>query len=205
MNDTITSAVKKYYSEKILTHGSIPQGVDWNTKDGQETRFEQLLKICDSNSFFSINDLGCGYGALYEYLTHRKYDIHYVGYDVSEAMLNAASNKFGNAEFILSDKCQKKLDYTIASGIFNVKLTTSNSDWETYLLLILDNMFSMSNKGFAFNALSQYSDPEYRRQDLFYADPLFLFDYCKKKFSKNIALLHDYNLFEFTILVRNAS
>jgi len=40
------------------------------------------------------------------------------------------------------------------------------------------------------------------KDDLYYADPCYFFDYCKKKFSKNIALLHDYGLYEFTILVR---
>jgi hypothetical protein len=50
--------------------------------------------------------------------------------------------------------------------------------------------------------LSLYSDPERRRPDLFYADPLFLFDYCKTRFSKAVALLHDYPLYEFTVLVR---
>ena len=36
---------------------------------------------------------------------------------------------------------------------------------------------------------------------LFYADPCELFDFCKTRFSQNVALLHDYGLYEFTILV----
>jgi hypothetical protein len=40
------------------------------------------------------------------------------------------------------------------------------------------------------------------RPDLYYADPLFLFDYCKTKFSTLVSLIHDYPLYEFTILVR---
>ena len=35
---------------------------------------------------------------------------------------------------------------------------------------------------------------------LFYADPCQLFDYCKQNFSKQVALLHDYRLYEFTII-----
>ena len=61
---------------------------------------------------------------------------------------------------------------------------------------------SLSGKGFAFNVLTKYSDPEFMRTDLYYADPLFLFDYCKAKFSTFVSLIHDYPLFEFTILVR---
>jgi hypothetical protein len=40
------------------------------------------------------------------------------------------------------------------------------------------------------------------RDDLYYADPLFLFDYCKRNFAKNVALLHDYRIYDFTIIVR---
>jgi hypothetical protein len=40
------------------------------------------------------------------------------------------------------------------------------------------------------------------KPELYYADPLFMFDHCKKKFSKNVALLHDYEEFDFTIIVR---
>jgi len=50
--------------------------------------------------------------------------------------------------------------------------------------------------------LTKYSDREYMKEYLYYADPLFIFDYCKRNFSKKVALIHDYELYEFTILVR---
>jgi hypothetical protein len=37
---------------------------------------------------------------------------------------------------------------------------------------------------------------------LYYADPCDLFDLCKRRFSPQVTLLHDYGLYEFTILVR---
>jgi len=42
------------------------------------------------------------------------------------------------------------------------------------------------------------------RPDLHYADPCVLFDRCKRRHSPRVALLHDYGLWEFTILVRKA-
>ena len=60
----------------------------------------------------------------------------------------------------------------------------------------------LSRTGFAFNALSLYSDPDRRRPDLYYADPLYWFDHCKRRYCRFVALLHDYPLYEFTILVR---
>ena len=63
-------------------------------------------------------------------------------------------------------------------------------------------MNQISTKGFSFNVLTSYSDKEFMRDYLYYANPLDLFDYCKKNFSKQVALLHDYNLYEFTLLIR---
>jgi hypothetical protein len=59
----------------------------------------------------------------------------------------------------------------------------------------------LSRRGFAFNALTSYSDRDKQRDDLYYADPLHWFDHCKKHYSRYVSLLHDYPLFEFTILV----
>ena len=55
---------------------------------------------------------------------------------------------------------------------------------------------------FSFNILTKYSEKNYMQDHLYYADPLFFFDYCKQNFSKNVSLIHDYNLYEFTILVK---
>jgi len=96
----------------------------------------------------------------------------------------------------------KESDYIVASGIFNVKNEIIESEWLYYILSTIEIMNKKSKKGFAFNVLTKYSDKEYMKNYLYYADPLFLFDYCKRNFSRNVALLHDYDLYEFTILVR---
>jgi hypothetical protein len=59
-----------------------------------------------------------------------------------------------------------------------------------------------SSRGFAFNMLTSYSDPERCRNDLYYGDPAYFFDLCKRNFARNVAVLHDYGLWEWTILVR---
>ena len=63
-------------------------------------------------------------------------------------------------------------------------------------------MNKKSEHGFSFNMLTSYSDKEYMRDDLYYGDSCHFFDFCKKNFSKNVSLLHDYNLYDFTIIVR---
>ena len=116
----------------------------------------------------------------------------------------AAELHAGMQEVAFVGKAQdlSEADYTIASGIFNVKLQASSTEWEKYVLRTLEKISSLSKRGFAFNVLTKYSDTDLQRPDLYYADPLFLFDYCKTTFSRFVSLLHDYPLYEFTLLIR---
>jgi hypothetical protein len=54
----------------------------------------------------------------------------------------------------------------------------------------------------AFNALTSHSDQERMRPDLFYANPAFMLDHCLSRYSRNVVVNHDYELYEFTVLVR---
>jgi SAM-dependent methyltransferase len=203
--DPIQEAVAEYYSGKVQAHGATHKGVDWNSVESQQLRFQQILKVCDTTTAFSINDYGCGYGALIEELERSGVPFDYCGFDISEAMLASARSLHGtraNCTFISDASLLEEADYTVASGIFNVRLKTPMEEWLSYILDTLHRMNAKSRKGLAFNALTSYSDAEYMREDLYYADPCRLFDYCKRHFSRDVALLHDYTLYEFTILVR---
>jgi len=198
--------VASYYSNKLAQYGDTPRGVDWNGEEGQFIRFEQLCKVIDSNSpAFSITDLGCGYGVLFEYLSERFRASSYLGIDVSLEMIEMAKkrySRFDNARFEVSSRPNRVSDYAVASGIFNVRMNRSDDEWFEYMQEVLDILFSTSRLGFSFNCLTSYSDADKKRDYLYYADPCKLFDLCKKRYSKQVALLHDYGLYEFTILVR---
>ena len=203
--DEIVAEVSQYYSSKISQHGMTPRGVDWNGEESQILRFEQLCKIVNSSNHFSINDLGCGYGALYDYLSQKYKTISYIGLDVSENMISAARRRFqdkSQVRFVHADEPDQVADYSVASGIFNVRLNRSDDEWQSYLEATLNVIDENSRIGFAFNCLTTYSDAEKKQEYLYYADPCALFDLCKRRYSANVALLHDYGLYEFTILVR---
>jgi len=200
--------VEKYYSEKIRTHGATAAGVDWNSPESQDLRFEQLLKVCDTSNPFSLNDYGCGYGAIVHYLNTKGFTCNYRGFDISPLMIDQARTLhqgLDRCEFFNTESRLSPADYTVASGVFNVKMQASDDEWQNYILHTVGRMAELSTKGFAFNVLSLCSDPERRRPDLYYADPEFWFDYCKSDFSQFVALLHDYPLYEFTILVKRQS
>ena len=198
--------IADYYSNKLNEFGATPNGVDWNGEDSQFVRFQQLLKVVsyEPNHSFSVNDLGCGYAAVLDYLTENFDNYSYLGFDVSSDMVTAALSRVSgikNARIKCSSTIDEVADYGIASGVFNVKLDNSYDDWLGYIKQSLQNLHQTSNKGFSFNCLTSYSDKDKMKDYLYYADPLEMFDFCKKTFSRNVALLHDYDLYEFTILV----
>ncbi|MCI8483305.1 MAG: class I SAM-dependent methyltransferase [Lachnospiraceae bacterium] len=207
--EKIYQRTEAYFNEKIEKFGSNSIGVGWNGNDAQRIRYDQLAKLLSADGEnFSVCDYGCGYGYFYSYLKEKFPDWKgiYAGLDVSDKMIEEAKRKFGQNEakriFINDSKLNDTYDYIVSSGIFNLKLETSEEEWKKYILETINRFHSHSEKGFAFNALTKYSDKDKMREDLYYSDPLFLFDYCKTNFSKNVALLHDYQLYDFTIIVR---
>lgn len=197
--------VAQYYSSKLAEHGQTPQGVDWNGEQSQSLRFDQLSKIINVVTDFSVNDIGCGYGALLEYLSQRYSCFTYHGNDISEDMIAAAQSRFATSEFAhfhVGPGPKEIADYGMASGIFSVRLGHGDMQWEAYISSTLETLYETSAKGFSFNCLTTYSDVPKMKDYLYYANPSKWFDHCKRHFSRNVALLHDYDLYEFTILVR---
>lgn len=209
MSDNLPPLLKDvhdYFDGKFKEHGANYKGVDYGNPERQIICFDQLLKICrDPQQPFTINDYGCGYGLFVDYLAARAANFRYTGFDISQAMVDHAREKYAqqeNCRFVSRAKDLSPADYTIASGIFNVRLKTTDEAWLNYILQTLDILWALSEKGMAFNILTKYSDADKMREYLYYADPCQLFDHCKRRFSRNVALLHDYEVYEFTILVR---
>ncbi|AXF19210.1 SAM-dependent methyltransferase [Burkholderia pyrrocinia] len=204
--------VAAYYSACLAEHGQTARGVDWNGEDSQQLRFAQLTKIVAPDAdAFSLNDVGCGYGALVDFLV-----VHaagrrpaYAGNDISSDMVAAARQRHrdnANVSFHLGDTPRAVADFGIASGLFNVHRGHDGDAWLAHIHATLDMLHETSRLGFSFNCLTSYSDPPYMRPErLYYADPCALFDHCKRRYSRQVALLHDYGLYEFTMLVRTST
>lgn len=205
--DETQRKLNEYFTEKLETFGATAKGVDYNGEQAQQVRFAELVKVIQPANPFSVIDYGCGYGAMFEFLQRRGWQFDYYGVDLIEKMVVAGRAKyenFPNAHFTRDEKELAIADYLVAAGIFNIKLDAPYDDWQKFICKTLRRMNELCSKGFSFNMLTKYSDVDRmaQRPDLFYGDPLFFFDFCKCEFSRNVALLHDYGLYDFTILVR---
>jgi len=197
--------VQNLYSENLRRHGIDPKSVGWTKPGSQQLRFKKLLGIIEfPDKGFTLNELGCGYGELFKYCHENNFNLlTYFGYDISSEMIDAAQKYIGSSQgvkFYQKQTIETAADYSVASGIFNVKFEENEQQWSDYVRQTLLNMAEFSRKGIAFNLLTTYVD--YKESHLFYADPAEYFDFCKRNISKHVNLIHDYELFEWTIQVK---
>ena len=196
---------QSYFQDKLDRFGSTPRGVDWNSVEAQELRFAQLAKLFEHEASLSLLDYGSGFGSLYDYLRKLGKEVHYVGYDfVADMVAKGRALHPSDPHCSFTSRLEElpEVDYAVESGIFNIQLSTRPEDWRAYVTSVLERMNRLARKGIAFNMLTSYSDAEHMKPHLYYADPGFYFDYCKRHYSRNVALLHDYELYDFTILIR---
>jgi SAM-dependent methyltransferase len=200
----LQARVREYYSGTLRRHGPTPLGVDWPNVVSQYLRFVQLLKLCRFGQPFSLNDFGCGYGALLEFLAMRHADaaVTYRGIDISPDMVGAARARWaGNTRAVFAEgsQCGALADYSVASGTLNVRLGRPVAEWEAYLEAILGDLDASSRIGFAVNFMLPHDEAP-TEAGLYRTAPERWTPFCER-FGR-VELITGYGLREFTLLVR---
>lgn len=208
MTKSVASAIAdvgQLYGGLLRIHGPDPKAAGYKDAVSQRLRYAKLAQLIEPGSAdISVNELGCGYGAFLRYLDQRSTarTSRYFGYDVSPEMLAAAAAFLDDprATLIESARVTEDADYTFLSGIFNVKLDVPAGAWADHVKDTLARSFARSRKGLAFYCLTTHVD--WMESKFFYADPLEFFEFCRTALSKHVTLLHDYPLWEWTMLIR---
>jgi len=190
-----------------VRHGPTPRGVDWTCRPTQELRFVQLLRICDLEHPVSLDDFGCGYGALLAYLNRAHPDavVDYLGIDPSRAMVRAARRVHvidGRRRFLVGDTSPRVADYAVCSGVMNVRLDHTEQEWEGFVTGILRRMRSSTRFGFAVNFMAKSpTGPDHPQ--LYRTDPAPWISLCSDALGCSVEVLTGYGLREFTLLARH--
>jgi SAM-dependent methyltransferase len=172
----------------------------------QEARFGQLARVLHgAQAPLSVLDYGCGTGDLLRWLRTQGVSCSYTGFDLSDRMVREASTAHSATDCATFTSAEHRLspaDFVFASGIFNLRFGSPDEEWHEYVVRTVDRLRRLSARGFAFNLLSSHSDPERKHPHLHYADPSWWLDHCLHRFSTRSAVLHDYDLWDFTVVVR---
>jgi SAM-dependent methyltransferase len=200
------AGVKALYTDNLAQHGLASQSVGWRDEASQRLRFDKLAMVLDGadpQQPISVSDFGCGYGAMFSHLDERNRPPieRYVGYDISEPMLEAAARHCDDSRVVLVQGSEPSeiTDYAFVSGTFNVRMGASDEAWESHVHDTLVALAGSVRRGLAFNLLTSYVD--WRQEDLYYADPRKFFHFCRRELARYVTLVHDYPLYEWTILV----
>lgn len=189
-------------------HGPTAAGADWSCEATQELRFEQLLRFPALRRGGTINDVGCGWGALFGHLRHRgpRSALDYLGIDISAEMIRHARRCWADqpaAKFRVASRSPRVADFSVASGTFNVKLDAAREPWEESVRDTLEAMARTSSLGLAVNFLA--SGPAHLAQapQLYRTDPEPWIAYLRDTLAMRVELVAGYGLNEFTLLARH--
>lgn len=207
-SETMLKVVNTAYRRRFIEYGSQPKGVYWSNAENVRQRFDILCRIFDPDDIAigesSINDLGCGYGALYDHLMGHPIirGGAYHGYDICEDLLDACIKRIKDprAHFHHSMRADKTCDYSFVSGTFNLNINADDNQWLAYVFASLQDLWEKTDKGMAFNML--HINAKTTPDGLYYADPLVFEGFCRTHLSDNIEVIEDYGLPDFTVLIR---
>lgn len=198
--------ISQVYDYRLKERGPSANGVFWKNAEGQMLRHEILLQIIepkDLSGGITINDLGCGYGALFEMLKTSPImnGSQYFGNDISAEMIDAAHmrNHEPCATFTLGAMAAQSADYSFASGTFNMFMGADRMLWRDYVFSTLQRLWENTEKGMAFNLLD--SKPSEHLLNLYYADFDEVMEFART-LSPHVEVVDDYPLDEWTIFVR---
>jgi SAM-dependent methyltransferase len=191
------------FDRRLADSGATARGVYWRNEDGQKLRFEVLARVLEGDAGpFTVNDLGCGYGAFFDFLATRLGDrlLRFAGTDISPSMVAEAKARIADprAVFVRGLTASEDADYSFASGTFNMCLKTKPAEWVAYVEASLAHLYGRSRKAMAFNMLAGRGTV---REGLYYADSAYFGAFCQR-LGATVQLAIDYPLDEWTIFAR---
>lgn len=193
-----------HYRNTFLNHGPTAGGVDWVHEDKARLRhhiFSKLIKE-QHKTPPTLLDIGCGYGAFYDYLKGKALPCTYTGIDLVPEMIAHARTTHPDAHFLEGDFLStsfEPFDYLFANGIFTQKLDVSQREMNKLLHLFLKRMFALCTKGIALNMMT--SQVNFYAENLFYKNPAEMIAYVMEVISDKFLIHHEYELYEFTLFI----
>ena len=205
----LNKQISNIYSKRFDNYNNTPKGVFWNSKLSQDLRLniilDKILKIAKSEEF-SIADIGCGYGRLYELIKQRNLDVkvQYYGFDINKKLINfCKKNKdFKNVEFAISALPFKTTDYVVMSGTYNLTPTNNIPLWEEYVIKNLTNNWQLVKKGMIFNCLIK--EKKEINKALYYTELSWMKRICENNFGKIQILKNQLLKDDITIVIKKS-
>ena len=206
----LNKQISNIYNERFDNYNNTPKGVFWNSKLSQDLRLniilDKILKI-EISEDFSIADIGCGYGRLYEVIKERGLDgkVQYNGFDINQKLINFCQNNkdFENVEFAISALPFKNTDYIIMSGTYNLTPTNNIAMWEDYVIKNLTSNWKLVKKAMIFNCLIK--EKKEINKSLYYTELSWIKRICEDNFGKIQIFKNQLLKNDITVVIKKSS
>ena len=203
----LNQRIYKIYSKRFLKYHNTPKGVFWNSKLSQDLRLNIILdKILDNTKVdpFTIADIGCGYGRLFEIIRERNLEsrIRYSGFDINKNFISfcKSNKKFENANFYVDTQPHHNFDYIVMSGTYNLTPTNNIKLFEEYLRQNLKSNWNKVSKAMIFNCL--ISRERIIKNKLYYTEISWIKKFCEENLNKPIISKHKLLEEDITIFIQ---
>ena len=203
----LNKEISNIYNKRFDTFNNTPKGVFWNSKLSQDLRLNIILdKILQNakSDEFSIADIGCGYGRLYEIIRERKLDgkVQYHGFDINQKIISFCKNNinFENIKFSISAFPLNETDYVVMSGTYNLTPTNNISLWEDYMIKNLTSNWKLVQKAMIFNCLIK--EKRKIEKKLYYTELSWIKKICEGNFCDPEVKKHNLLEDDITIILK---
>ena len=203
----LNKQISNIYNKRFDTFNNTPKGVFWNSKLSQDLRLNIILDKILQNSKsdeFSIADIGCGYGRLYEIIRERKLNgkVEYHGFDINQKIISFCKNNkdFENIKFSISAFPLNETDYVVMSGTYNLTPTNNISLWEDYIIKNLTSNWKLVQKAMIFNCLIK--EKRKIEKKLYYTELSWIQKICERNFCDPEVIKHNLLKDDITIILK---
>lgn len=201
LNERDKEHIKDMYESSFKINGFSPEAVLW-TKEKQKIRFKALISEFDLENK-SILEFGCGFGDI-NLMLKKAYDnnYEYLGIDLVEEFIRIGKESYGSSRIkyecgdFLSKNFDKKFDYIIESGIFNMKL--KDMDNYNFIEKSIRKAFELCNEAIAFNFLTERVN--FKDDAFYYINPERVLEIAYRH-SRRVILKSNYIPFDYTVII----
>jgi SAM-dependent methyltransferase len=196
--------IAAHYEACLERHGDSHLGVDWPDAGDAETRHRVMLGVIrPGDRPVRLLDVGCGASHFYEHMVREGVDgVAYAGLDISEPFVELSRRKHPGNDYwrldLLADDLDvlPRFDYAVMNGVFTEKVDLDFDEMLDFVTRMVERVFSLVDKGIAFNVMSKHVDWE--RDDLFHLPFDTLAAFLTAEITRDFVFRNDYGLYEYT-------
>lgn len=193
----VEAVIAKKYNIRFAKLGATPEASLWFSEERQFLRFKIISDVLDQallGSKFSINDIGCGYGALFPYLIKRfpNKKFTYTGIDIAEKPIKFCKDIYSetNSIFNVGNIPNNNCDFSVMSGTYNYAPVQSSHLWQRYLFENLKKIWEISDRGIIFN-ISVAKEARITSQNISYFNKENVKSFCNDNLGKTSLFISD--------------